>query len=101
MTVTTTVLDRFNITRDSVGLFWSKWVGFAMAAIPALAALGVDIERYGIPRSWAPYIGLASLFITVSSAQHRTSELPGEHDDLPLAIKDVVKIPGGDPRWLR
>jgi len=71
--VTSNVLAMFGVTRDSLALFWAKWVAF----IVALAPMGVDVTKYGIPAKLVPFIQLAALFISVSSAQHRTSDLPG------------------------
>lgn len=74
MPVTTRFFDNLGLTRDSVALFWAKWCAFVIA----LAAMGTDISKVGIPESWAPYIAGIALFISVSSAQHRTSDLPGD-----------------------
>lgn len=62
------------LTRDSVALFYAKWVAF----LCALAPLGMDVTKYGLPARWVPYLQLAALFVSVSSAQHRTSDLPGD-----------------------
>lgn len=70
------VYTSVGLTRDSLTLFIAKWSAF----IVALAPMGMDVTKYGIPASWVPYIQCAALFISVSSAQHRTSSLPGEHD---------------------
>jgi len=71
---TTVMWQALGLTRDSLTLFIAKWA----ALIVALAPMGVDVTQYGIPASWVPYIQLAALFISVSSAQHRTSGLAGE-----------------------
>ncbi len=72
--MTTALWSAFNLNRDSLGLFWSKWIAFALA----LAALGTDITKVGLPASWAPYLALIAMFIGASAAQHRTSPLEGE-----------------------
>lgn len=72
-TVTTSILQACGLTRDSLMLFWAKWVAFLVA----LAPMGMDVTKYGIPAHWVPYLQLAALFVSVSSAQHRTSGLPG------------------------
>lgn len=74
MVLTTKIFDYFGLTRDSISLFWTKWIAF----ITALASMGADITKVGIPSRFAPYIACAALFIAVSSAQHRTSDLPGK-----------------------
>jgi hypothetical protein len=71
---TTKVFELLGINRDSIALFWMKWCAFVVA----LAALRGDIVKVGIPASWEPYIALAAMFIGISAAQHRTSDLPGE-----------------------
>lgn len=72
MVLTTKFFDWLGLTRDSISLFWTKWLAF----ITALAGIS-DITKFGIPARFGPYIAGAALFIAVSSAQHRTSELPG------------------------
>ncbi len=76
MVPTTKILDSLGLTRDSFALFVSKWCAFILA----LAAMGTDITKVGIPEHYAPYIAGIALFISVSSAQHRTSDLPGAND---------------------
>jgi hypothetical protein len=72
---TTTILDRLGLNRDSLSLFWAKWFTFVLA----LAPMGADVTKYGIPARWVPFIQFAALFISVSCAQHRRSDLPGDH----------------------
>lgn len=76
MVLTTKIFDAIGLTRDSIALFWTKWCAF----IVALAAMGTNITAVGIPEKYAPIIAGLALFISVSSAQHRTSELPGKND---------------------
>ncbi len=73
LALTTKLLESLGLNRDSFALFFAKWCAFVVA----LAAMGADVTRVGIPASWAPYIALLALFISVSAAQHRTSDLPG------------------------
>ncbi len=73
MVLTTRLFDWLGLTRDSATLFWTKWCAFLVA----LAAMGDQIQKLGIPASWQPYIALAAMFVSVSAAQHRTSDLPG------------------------
>ncbi len=70
---TTQIFQSLGVNRDSVALFWTKWIAF----ICALAPMGTDVTKYGIPAKFVPFIQLIALFISVSAAQHRTSDLPG------------------------
>lgn len=70
----TTAAFRFlGLTRDSLTLLALKWAAFVVF----LAGLEKDIlvNRFGIPEAWIPYIMLAGAFLSMSSAQHRTSGL--------------------------
>jgi len=71
--MTTALFSTLGLTRDSFWLFLAKWSAFVVA----LAAMGGEVTKVGIPATWAPYIAGIALFISVSSAQHRTSDLPG------------------------
>lgn len=71
MVFTTQIWEALGLNRDSIALFWTKWIAFVLA----LAPMGMDVTKYGIPAKWVPFIQLAALFISVSSAQHRTSDL--------------------------
>lgn len=73
MTMMTKFWEALGLSRDSFALFWAKWCGFVLA----LAAMGGDVTKVGIPAKYAPYLALAAMFISVSAAQHRTSELEG------------------------
>ena len=85
MTFTTQLWSALGLNRDSLTLFWLKWA----ALITALAPMGMDVTKYGIPATWVPYIQLAALFISVSAAQHRTSDLPGGESSKPQAPSAV------------
>jgi hypothetical protein len=75
---TTTQIFKFlGLTRDSLALFFLKWVGVFSAVILQLAPMKEEIVNLGLPVEWVPYIQLVALFVSVSASQHRTSGLAG------------------------
>jgi len=63
------------MTRDSI--LW--WFGIIGAVIVGLATLG-NLNDYGIPDNWLPYIRLAALIVGIVSGKMATSPLPGKKD---------------------
>lgn len=59
--------------RDS--LIWTA--GMFAAVITGLATLG-NLEDYGIPNNWLPYLRLAALVVGIVSGKLATSPLPGK-----------------------
>lgn len=76
---TTNLLSWLNVSRDDLSLWVAKWAAFVVA----LAPMGADVTKFGIPAKWVPYIQLVAVFVSVSSAQHRTSALPGAKNEVP------------------
>lgn len=68
------ILAGFGITRDSLVLAWSKWIGLAVALGPS----AMDLTQYGVPHKVITAIRLTAFVVSVSSAQHRTSSLAGD-----------------------
>jgi hypothetical protein len=66
----------FKVTRDSALLAWTKYLGVAVA----LAPMAVDLAKdpYDFPPWLIRAIQVTALVVSISSAQHRTSGLPGE-----------------------
>ena len=61
------------ITRDSA--LW--WWGMAAAIVGGFATLG-NVEDYGLPMAWVPYIRLAALIVGIVSGKLATSPLAGK-----------------------
>lgn len=91
MVFTTRIIEALGLNRDSIALFWTKWCAF----IVGLAALGDQVTKLGIPHAWEPYIALFAFWVSISAAQHRTSDLPGADNTVPKSTLD--KIAGSVP----
>jgi hypothetical protein len=74
--LTTSLWSALGVSRDSLTLFWTKWAGIAVA----LAPMATDLTKppYELPSWLIRAIQITALLVSVSSAQHRTSGLPGE-----------------------
>lgn len=73
MFFTTKIWEAFGLNRDSLALAWAKWA----ALCTLLISSGVDLQAHGFPGWLVHAIQATSLIVTISAAQHRTSDLPG------------------------
>jgi len=69
---TTWIYQQLGLTRNSLALFWTKWVSFCCLAV----TLGVDLTAdYGWPVWLVRLVQLTAVLTMGSAAQHRTSAL--------------------------
>jgi hypothetical protein len=70
------------ISRDSA--LW--WFGIVAAIVMGVASAG-NLQDYGIPDAWLPYVRLSALVIGIVSGKLATSPLPGKPKDDFVAVK--------------
>jgi len=69
----TWIYRQLDLTRDSLALFWTKWISFCCLAM----TLGLDLHaEYDWPIWLVRLVQLTAALAMGSAAQHRTSDLP-------------------------